>query len=189
MKLTNRQRSLFEFVKDYHGDQIRKYTGASYWTHLWDVAEIISHYPNVEMGIEIALCHDLIEDTKCTSKILDEFLLANGYTVWRERMIIIRDVSHLTDEYTHEAYPELNRERRKNLEAKRLSHIPANAQSVKYADIIDNTSSIVKYDPGFAKVYLSEIGKKIYQMNKGEKELYAKCLECYESALNTLAHV
>jgi hypothetical protein len=31
-----------------------------------------------------------------------------------------------------------------------------NVQSIKCADLISNTSTIVKHDPGFAKVYLPE---------------------------------
>lgn len=186
MELTNRQQRLFDFVKEQHGDQKRKYTGAPYWTHLWDVAEIVSHYPQVVMGIEIALCHDLLEDTLCTSGVLDEALITAGYSHWSERAIVIIDVSYLTDEYTSESYPEFNREKRKELEAKRLTKIPGNTQSVKYADIIDNTGSIVQYDPGFARVYLCEIGKKIYLMNKGNPDLHNRCLEVYETACESL---
>lgn len=186
MKLTSSQQRLFDFVKEQHGDQKRKYTGAPYWTHLWDVAEIISHYPEVEMGIEIALCHDLIEDTPCTAGMLDEALLRFKYFEWRSRMVIVRDVSHLTDEYTKEAYPEFNREKRKALEAKRLKHITANAQSVKYADMMDNTQSIVQNDLDFSKVYLAEIGKKIYSMDKGIPDLHKRCVATYEQAVLVL---
>ncbi|MCE7039211.1 HD domain-containing protein [Dyadobacter sp. CY312] len=186
MKISSRQTRLFYFVKAAHGEQKRKYTNLPYWTHLWSVAEIVSGYPDIEMGIEIALCHDLLEDTPCTSKELDEYLLDNGYHDWQDRMKIVRDVSHLTDEYTSETYPELNRATRKNLEAKRLIGITPNAQSVKYADIIDNTSSIVQYDLGFAKVYLQEISAKIYKMDKGNPDLYKRCLETVENAVNNL---
>lgn len=186
MELTERQNQLFEFVKQHHGDQKRKYTFAPYWTHLLSVAETVSTYPTIIMGVEIALCHDLLEDTKCTPNDLEEYLQTNGYEKLNERMVILRDVSHLTDEYTSEAYPALNREKRKTLEAKRLIEITPNAQSVKYADIIDNTSSIVQHDPGFARVYLKEIGKKIYGMDKGEATLYRKCLAVYAYACSIL---
>lgn len=184
MKLTERQNQLLEFVKTQHGEQKRKYTGLPYWTHLLSVAEIVSEYKSV-LGVEIALCHDLIEDTKCTREELDTFLKGIKYD-YEERVIIVNDVIHLTDQYTHEAYPDLNREARKNLEAARLVDISSNAQTVKYADIIDNTSSIVKYDPGFARVYLKEINKKIYKMNRGNPKLYKTCLECVEMACKTL---
>lgn len=186
MKLTNRQTNLLHFVKEQHGDQKRKYTLAPYWTHLMSVAELVSEYPDIEMGVEIALCHDLAEDTKCKFYQLNEFLLNNGYGSETERHVILRDVTHLTDVFTSEAYPALNRAARKSEEAQRLISISPNAQSVKYADIIDNTSSIVKHDPGFAKVYLKEIEGKIPKMDKGNPELYARCLDVFDKAVKQL---
>ena len=62
----------------------------------------------------------------------------------------------VTDVFTHEAYPELNRKIRKGMEADRLATISDDAKLVKLADMIDNTSSITEHDPGFAKLYLAE---------------------------------
>ena len=185
MTLTDRQLELFDFVKDHHGEQKRKYSNAPYWTHLLAVAEIVNGYSGIELGIEIALCHDLLEDTKCTSEDLEAYLLSHFYNP-EETQIIVRDVIHLTDQYTHEAYPDKNRAERKKLEAERLIGITANAQSVKYADVIDNTSSIVKNDPGFARVYIKEIAAKIHQMNKGNQKLYKRCLESVDQAVKEL---
>ena len=49
-----------------------------------------------------------------------------------------------------------NRARRKEIDRQRLSQAPGWVQTVKVADMIDNTSTIVEYDPKFAKVYLEE---------------------------------
>lgn len=185
MNLTKRQERILEFVKDLHGDQKRKYTGEPYWHHLLNVAKIVSEH-SVTMGVEIALCHDLIEDTPCSMGFLWEFLFHDCEYDYNECTIICHDVFALSDQYTFAKYPHLNRLQRKELEAMRLIQISPNAQSVKYADIIDNTSSIVQHDPNFAKVYLIEIGKKIYQMNKGDSSLYQKCLYVYENACEKL---
>ena len=175
MKLTERQNHLLEFVKTQHGEQKRKYTGLPYWTHLLSVAEIVSEYKSV-LGVEIALCHDLFEDTECYSEQLNAQLKQFGYD-YHERIVIVNDVMHLTDQYTSEQYPDLNRAARKAKEAERLVGISANAQTVKYADIIDNTSSIVEFDPGFARVYIKEIAAKIYKMDKGDTDLHKRCLD------------
>ena len=185
MELTNRQQRLFDFVKEQHREQKRKYTGIPYWHHLRDVAYTMSYYPSVTFGIEIAMCHDLLEDTDCRSSALREFMMKVGYS-GEDAGFILHGVKELTDQFTHEAYPEMNRKARKDAEAERLINISANSQSVKYADIIDNTSSIVQYDPGFARVYLCEIGKKIYLMNKGNPDLHNRCLEVYETACESL---
>ena len=145
--------SAFEFVKEWHADQVRKYTGVPYWTHLLSVAERI--YPYVSDMVEVALCHDLKEDTDCTYDQLYDHLLMIGYKKGEAKKIV-SGVTDLTDVYTKEAYPKLSREKRKQLEAERLWKIPAKSQTVKYGDLIDNGLDITKNDPGFAKTYYYE---------------------------------
>jgi len=180
MILTERQERLLQFVKEQHGEQVRKYTGEPYWHHLVSVAEIVSKYePD---GIEIAMCHDLHEDTKCSSINLYSFLLEIGYD-GGEANIISDGAIELTDEFTSEKYPKLNREARKIKEAERLSNISRLSQSVKYADLIDNTSSIVKYDKGFAKTYLQEKIRTLDQMRGGNINLLIDCCHILKNSL------
>lgn len=63
---------------------------------------------------------------------------------------------HLTDVYTSERHPELNRATRKGLERDRLAKASLQAQLIKVADLISNTRSIVAEDPKFAVTYLQE---------------------------------
>jgi hypothetical protein len=49
-----------------------------------------------------------------------------------------------------------NRKQRKQLDLDRLSKASAEAQSIKCADMISNTSSIVRHDRSFARTYLPE---------------------------------
>jgi len=172
MKLTDRQEKLLSFVKEQHGDQVRKYTGEPYWHHVVAVAEIVSKY--APEGIEIALCHDLFEDTSCDWIKVTEFLLTAGYDI-REAYDIHQGVTHLTDFFTPTAYPKMNRAERKSHEAIRLGRIPDLCQSVKYADLINNTESIVKYDPGFAKKYLQEKIQILDKMRNGNINLLIDC--------------
>ena len=77
MGLDNQQLLVLDFVKLQHGEQKRKYTHEPYWHHVKSVAEIVSEYE--PSGIEIALCHDLFEDTQCTFTQLHNSLLSFGY--------------------------------------------------------------------------------------------------------------
>lgn len=180
LQLTDRQQVLFDWVKIQHGTQVRKYTGEPYWTHLLSVATIVSQLEskNSRNEIEIALCHDLLEDTKVDRYLLESTLFGFGYRQM-EVTRIITGVVDLTDEYTHEKYPDSNREARKAMEANRLALIQPYSQTVKYADIIDNLESIVEHDPKFAVIFLREIGGYIKRIFRGNMSLYGDVLRAF----------
>lgn len=185
MNLTDRQKGLFDFVSQCHGDQKRKYTNEPYTNHVFSVAEIADKHITDKslMAVEIALCHDLFEDTKVTALDFNSALRYFGYEPI-DRAHIMSCVNDLTDHYTKELYPDLNRKERKILEAKRLSTIQPISQSVKYADLIDNTSSIVQYDPEFAKTYLKEKQNILDLMRGGDINLFAQaCHVLFEGKL------
>lgn len=174
LELTERQWALFDYVKQMHGEQKRKYTGAPYYTHLLSVANRVEQYARDGYETEIALCHDLIEDTECSLADLSHKLMSLGYEL-EEDVQILAGVDDLTDKYTHEKYPTLNRAQRKELESARIVSSRPVAQTVKYADIIDNLSSVAEHDPGFARVYAREIEHFLGKIDKGNRELYAEC--------------
>lgn len=174
-RLNDKQRNLFEVVEHWHGEQKRKYTKEPYTRHLLAVANIILNLPVQISGlVEIALCHDLFEDTEFPQENMLGILLATGYSKGAAKFIELGIIA-LTDEFTGVAYPGINRKKRKGLEAERLGTIDPLYQTVKYADIIDNTSSIVKHDSGFAKVYMQEIQRVMDVMRGGNIVLRHKC--------------
>lgn len=179
MVLDNRQSLLLEYVKQCHGNQKRKYTGEPYWKHVYAVAEIVHGYEPT--GIEIALCHDLLEDTACTEGELRERLVQYGYD--DNISFIIDGVVDLTDEFTTESYPQFNRKTRKQMEAKRLGSISYISQTVKYADLIHNSDSIVEHDQSFARIYLSEKQEILENMKNGNTKLLQICRETLNSSL------
>lgn len=183
MELSKRQKRLLEFVKQQHGDQQRKYTGDPYWTHVYSVAERVSEL--VPEGIEIALGHDLLEDTSCTYELLVSFLNRNGYTS-SEATQIADGVVELTDVFVKENYPELNRKARKKKEADRLSRISPLAQSVKYADLIDNGLSILAHSSSFAKTYLLEEVEILDGMREGNIHLLIQACSVLDKGLKEL---
>lgn len=144
---------LIQFVKEWHGDQKRKYTGAPYFNHLLAVANA-AEKTGVNYGWEIGLFHDILEDTKCTTK--DLYFHLGKYYPASDARLICDHVEDLTDVFSTEAFPYLNRSIRKQCEALRLHTIDRTSQIIKCCDLIDNTQSIVEHDPGFAVKYIAE---------------------------------
>ena len=126
--------------------QKRKYTGEPYYFHPQRVADILQdvQYTLPEEAYAVALLHDVVEDTQVDLHTIGEVFGAK----------VEQGVALLTDMPTVEGGP--NRKKRKELDRLRLSQAPAWVQTIKVADMIDNTSTIVEYDPQFAKVYLEE---------------------------------
>jgi hypothetical protein len=100
-----------------------------------------------------------------------------------ERTVTI--VQDLTDVYIKSRYRHLNRRTRKEKEMQRLAEVSGEAQTVKYADIIDNTD-VVRYDRDFAFVYLKEAQKLLAVMDKGNTALRARSMATVTACLHAL---
>ena len=95
-------------------------------------------------------------------------------------------VIELTDVYTKKNYPGLNRRARKMREADRLAKISGDAQTIKYADIIDNVTNIFVNDPDFAVVFTQEGRYALRKMEKGDEELFDKANKMIEDCLDLM---
>ncbi len=180
-----REVKLAQFAHLRHGKQVRKYNGAPYVTHLISVAvRVLEVDPDQDLTAT-ALCHDLLEDTDCTKEALSTELLELGYAE-EEVNRILGYVVELTDQFTSEQYPKLNRKNRKTLEANRLVSISPGAASVKLADLLDNMQSIAHSDRGFARVYFDEIGWFLPSLNKGNTQLFDRAMQVYEKEIKSL---
>lgn len=133
------------FAHKAHATQTRKRTLAPYIEHPRRVAEAVSKlsYATPEM-VAAAWLHDVVEDTPTT---LDFIKTLFGRKV-------AEYVNWLTNRFTKEAFPELNRAQRKHLEAVRLSYAPREVKVIKMFDRIDNLTD--KPDESLMKVYLDE---------------------------------
>jgi (p)ppGpp synthase/HD superfamily hydrolase len=127
-----------------HKGQTRKYTHEPYINHPVAVARILANLQCSDDMLCAALLHDVVEDTEYT---IEAVVIATNAEV-------ARLVMELTSIHSEEF--RANRAERKQLEAHRLSFASADAQTIKVADLIDNTRTIVAHDPEFAKVYLAE---------------------------------
>lgn len=179
-QLTETQQKVYDFVAEQHGTQVRKYTGEPYINHCLEVAELVYKYTGSESMWTAAMCHDLLEDTKCdVTRLIVELNKAGMYPAQYPNIITL--VQNLTDEFTPEKDPQLNRQQRKHNEAIRLGDCGPRTHTIKYADIISNTRSIVAYDSKFALTYLPEKVQLLHYMRKGDINLYIQaCVEVYE---------
>lgn len=165
-----------QLARELHGDQKRKYTGEPYVNHTVAVANIVKTYGGDESMVYAAILHDVLEDTPTSGTELLNYLME--ITDEPElSMRTFRLVRELTDVYTTESYPDVNRKGRKELEAMRLGRISRKGQTIKYADLLDNGMDIMSNDPKFGEVYLKEKEQILKYMNRGNQELYNKCLE------------
>ena len=177
--MEERRTKLKKWITEQHHNQVRK-DGEYYPNHLVRGAEMAENY--VEYGYEIGLCHDLIEDTPWTTKQLCEYLESIGYTS-DEAETICRSVHHLTEVYTSDYYPWLNRHERKRKEAERLHAIPdKNTVTVKYCDLMDNLGTAMHLEPGFRKRYVAEKSYVVHGLTKGDPELYKEVKKILQQA-------
>lgn len=140
--------------------QVRKYTGEPYIVHPIDVMMTVAEAVQYdEHMLAAAVLHDVVEDTPVQ--------------LWEVEANFGVRVSTLVHELTE---PELegNRATRKELERQRLAAISPAAQTIKLADLISNSKTIVSLDPDFAKVYLREKAAILRAMTKGDQGLWVR---------------
>ena len=157
------------FADQSHGIQQRKYSPDKYIVHPVRVMETCRTYLPVLPVLAAALLHDVLEDTPVTKEEIKQFLLLllDEETTTRTTGL----VEELTDIYTRKKYPGWNRKKRRAKEAKRLSKTSAEAQTIKYADIIDNSLDLKNAEPDFARLFLFECRALLKAMNDGNDEL------------------
>ena len=142
--------------------QKRKYTGEPYIVHPGEVASIVASVPGSTPDmVAAAWLHDVIEDTGCT---FTDVHMAFGIDIatlvgW------LTDVSKPTDG---------NRAKRKAMDREHTAQAPAEAQTIKLADLISNSRSIMQHDPEFAKTYLEEKRLLLEVLTKGDPGLHAE---------------
>lgn len=141
--------------------QKRKYTGEDYWHHPVEVLGILlEHAPCADKHMQIAaLLHDVVEDTKVT---LEQLCDAFGE-------IVATYVEQLTDVSKPE---DGNRAARKAIDLAHTAKASPQAKTIKLADLISNSRSIVERDPEFAKVYLAEKRALLEVLREGDPVLY-----------------
>jgi len=180
--------TLLEKVRDFadraHGNQMRKYTPERYIVHPIRVMQTCKEYTNDLPILAAALLHDVLEDTPVTKEELHAFLLKLMSVEDAKRTVQL--VEELTDVYIKENYPNWNRKKRKQKEAERLEKTSAAAQTIKYADIIDNAPEVTEKEPDFAQRFIPEYKALLQRITKGNPVLYEKAREVVNTCMAQL---
>jgi guanosine-3',5'-bis(diphosphate) 3'-pyrophosphohydrolase len=138
--------------------QLRKYTGEPYIVHPAEVVSIVASVDHTPEMLAAAWLHDTVEDT--------------GVTIETIRAEFSAEVADLVGWLTDVSRPDHgNRAARKAVDRAHSAAAPAAAQTVKLADLISNTKSIMEHDPDFARVYLKEKAMLLEVMTKGDPVL------------------
>lgn len=148
------------FATRAHHGQRRRYTDMPYIGHCLEVMELVGSVPHTEAMLAAAVLHDTLEDTHVTEK---ELLHAFGDEITR-MVILLSDLE------------EGNRATRKRLTRIRLAGAPGPVQTIKLADLISNTRTIVQHDKNFAVTYLREIRELMPFLTKGDPDLYSRAV-------------
>lgn len=154
--------------------QKRKYTGEDYIHHPVEVANILrkAGYNSEEIQAA-ALLHDLQEDTHITNEFIrKEF---GDY------------VATLVDGLSNVSRPEDgNRATRKEIDRKHIAKQSSMCKTIKLADIISNSKSILEHDWEFARVYLKEKMALLGVLKDGDIRLWEEAYEIVQNGLEQL---
>ena len=154
------------FAKRKHAEvnQVRKYTGDPYISHPRAVVRLVSRVTDDPQIISAAWLHDTVEDTNTKiQEIESEFGVKIASFV-----DMLTDVSNPEDG---------NRAVRKEIDRVHLSKAHPDAKTVKLADLIHNSISIIEHDPKFARVYMKEKELLLEVLKEGDVYLYEIAME------------
>ena len=141
--------------------QVRKYTFEPYIVHPAEVASIVATVPHTDEMLAAAWLHDTLEDT--------------GVTIVDIQAEFGNEVAELVGWLTDVSTPEQgNRAVRKAIDREHTAMAPAAAATVKLADLIANSRSILAHDPAFARVYLEEKRMLLEVLTRGDATLMAQ---------------
>ena len=123
----------------------RKYTGEDYIHHPIAVADIVRTVEHTPEMVAAAHLHDVVEDTIRTMEDIRE--------------VFSETVSNYVEFLTNPSkeFPELSRKVRKEMDRLSLAEAPADVHTIKVADLIHNSVSIIEHDKHFAKLFVVEM--------------------------------
>ncbi|HEV7780013.1 MAG TPA: HD domain-containing protein [Chitinophagaceae bacterium] len=176
-----------DFAALAHEGQQRRYTPDPYIVHPVRVMELCAFHGADRCIQYAALLHDVLEDTDVTLEQMQIFLHSVLGTEDAVRTLGL--VVELTDVYTKAHYPGWNRQKRRQKEAQRLGRTSAGAQTIKYADIIDNCNGIAKHDPDFGPLFLHECTLVLDRIREGNSALHEQARRTVQEEQHSLMMV
>lgn len=154
----------------WHRNQKRKYTGEPYIVHPAEVVSLVRQVPHTEEMLAAAWLHDVVEDCEVT---FDQIVQACDHDVMT-LVVDLTDVSKPEDG---------NRAKRKAIDLRHIALYGCpQSWTIKLADVISNSRSILANDPNFSKVYLPEKRALLEVLKDGDPTLWAMADKiCMES--------
>lgn len=155
-------------------NQTRKYTGAPYIDHPQEVVHWIQHVQHTPSMLAAAWLHDTVEDTGITLELIESEFGSDIAAL----VEMLTDVSTSSDG---------NRSVRKAKDRDHIAAASPEAKTIKLADLLSNTRSIIKHDKQFAKVYMKEMAQLLTVLVEGDALLleYAhRLLTAYEEGIS-----
>jgi len=125
--------------------------GEPYSNHPIEVATICENYGGSTLAKCVALCHDLLEDTDLTRDVL----------AIQVHPSVADGVKELTNIYTKENFPHMDKHTRETQENARIAEISDGAKFVKLCDIMHNISDLDKMPEEWATKYLCSKGRQV----------------------------
>lgn len=155
---------IFAHRKHEEIDHTRKYSGKPYIVHPSAVVELVRSVEHTPQMLAAAWLHDTVEDTKTSLEQIREVFGEEVY----ELVEMLTDISEPEDG---------NRKTRKEIDRQHTAKANPQAKTVKLADLIHNSKSIIEQDPGFARVYLREMRDLLEVLKEGNSSLWERAYE------------
>jgi len=153
-----------------------KYRTQPYFDHCLKVAELAA--PAAPLAYEVGLCHDMLEDKLTTEQEIRTALNEFQYDEMEIRQVTIA-VQELTDVFTLQDFPEISKKQRRKEENKRLVSTGPLAQTVKYADLIDNAAWIRQNRPEKWERYARRKRKLLNRLCLGDRGLRNAAMQIF----------
>ena len=141
--------------------QKRKYDGTTYIYHPERVVKIVRDVTCDTNTLCAAWLHDVIEDTGISHDDLEFFFNTRicEYVYWLTESTTLKDG---------------NREQRKRMERNKLQSSPHPVKTIKLADLLDNSESIIFYDKDFSKFFMKEVKLLLNVLKVGNEVIYKR---------------
>lgn len=150
---------IFAFNKHDEINHVRKYDSEPYINHPMRVTNKIREVEHTPEMLAAAWLHDTVEDTNTD---LEEILSEFG-------AVVADLVENLTDVAIS---GDGNRAFRVAQNREHTAIGSSMAHTIKLADLIDNSLSIIEHDKSFAKVYMREKTELLAVLTDGNKQLF-----------------
>jgi (p)ppGpp synthase/HD superfamily hydrolase len=157
-------------------DQRRPYSNLPYEVHPAEVAALVESVPHTKAMVAAAWLHDTKDDVP-------------GVTIEGLAAAFDAEVASIVDDLSDHEKGTGTRAQRKAAERKRIALAGAASQTVRLADVISNTRSVVQLAPEFARTYVPEKAALVEVLTKGDPTLRALARKTVGEALEALARL